>query len=130
MTTRYRRPDVRQEEDDLPWRRILLLAAAIITLLVMLVLWAASLLRGTQAELRPSGRFPERDLGPRGEVSGIQQRLFMEKTTGEAGPGTRINRNKRRDLSSFGWVDKERGVVSIPIDDAMELVAGEGGRPR
>jgi len=28
-------------------------------------------------------------------------------------------------LGSYGWVDKENGVVHIPIDRAMELMAAE-----
>jgi hypothetical protein len=31
-----------------------------------------------------------------------------------------------RTLNSFGWVDRNRGIVHIPIDRAMELVAKEG----
>ena len=29
-------------------------------------------------------------------------------------------------LSSYGWVDREAGVVRIPIDRAMDLVAERG----
>jgi hypothetical protein len=29
-------------------------------------------------------------------------------------------------LDSYGWVDKSRGIVRIPIERAMELVAKEG----
>ena len=29
-------------------------------------------------------------------------------------------------LHSYGWIDQEKGIVSIPIDRAMELVAQEG----
>ncbi|HVZ23631.1 MAG TPA: hypothetical protein VG871_21305 [Vicinamibacterales bacterium] len=31
-----------------------------------------------------------------------------------------------RTLNSYGWVDRSRGVVHIPIERAMELVAKEG----
>jgi hypothetical protein len=31
-----------------------------------------------------------------------------------------------RQLNSFGWVDKEHGVVHIPISDAMRKVAQDG----
>lgn len=29
-------------------------------------------------------------------------------------------------LHSYGWIDKERGIVRIPIEEAMELVAKQG----
>jgi hypothetical protein len=33
-------------------------------------------------------------------------------------------------LTSYGWVDREAGVVRVPIDRAMEmLLRGGGGRP-
>jgi hypothetical protein len=32
-------------------------------------------------------------------------------------------------LTSYGWVDQGTGVVHIPIDDAMRLVAERGGVP-
>ena len=33
-------------------------------------------------------------------------------------------------LNSYGWVDKENGVVHIPIDRAMELMVSEAGTPK
>jgi hypothetical protein len=29
-------------------------------------------------------------------------------------------------LNSYGWVDREKGIVRIPVDRAMEVVAKEG----
>lgn len=29
-------------------------------------------------------------------------------------------------LEGYGWVDRDKGLVSIPIEDAMKLVAGRG----
>jgi len=29
-------------------------------------------------------------------------------------------------LTSYAWVDKERGIVRIPVEDAMKLVAEQG----
>jgi hypothetical protein len=31
-------------------------------------------------------------------------------------------------LGTYGWVDKERGVVRIPIDEAMRLLVSRGVR--
>jgi hypothetical protein len=128
MMHRFRRPDVRQEEDTLPWARILLVAFAVIVIMVVLVLWAAAILRGREAVLRPSGSFPEKDIGPRREVSGVEERLFKRRSVGEEGAGQAENRRKREELSRFEWVDRERGFVRIPIEEAMELVAEEDGR--
>ena len=33
---------------------------------------------------------------------------------------------EERELSSYGWVDRERGIVRIPIDEAIDRLAAEG----
>ena len=31
-----------------------------------------------------------------------------------------------RELTSYGWIDRQRGIVRMPIESAMELLAKEG----
>ena len=38
----------------------------------------------------------------------------------------RYREEQRKDLDSFGWVDRPAGVVHIPIDEAMRIVAERG----
>ncbi|WP_437961693.1 hypothetical protein WME76_20015 [Sorangium sp. So ce119] len=128
MTSQYRRPDVRQEEDHLPWRRILAIAFAVIVIFATLGAWSWMILRGREAALRAGGRTMEhaRDgFQPRGVVAGVDQRIFRRQATGEEGLGKVLNRRKREELGRFGWADRERGIVQIPIEDAMGLVAEE-----
>lgn len=35
---------------------------------------------------------------------------------------------QREELAGYAWVDRERGIVRIPITDAMRLVAARGAR--
>jgi hypothetical protein len=45
-------------------------------------------------------------------------------------PGQRQIRVGREALSRWGWVDREQGIVSVPIEEAMHLVVQEGeGKP-
>ncbi|AUX44138.1 hypothetical protein SOCE26_056000 [Sorangium cellulosum] len=128
MTSHYRRPDVRQEDDLVPWRRILAIAFAVVTIFVILGLWSWMILRDREAELRPAGRRlqpPEEPAGARGVVAGVDRRIFVRRETGEEGLGTMLNRQKREELRRFGWADRSRGLVQIPIDDAMNLVVEE-----
>ncbi|WP_437720014.1 hypothetical protein [Sorangium sp. So ce861] len=128
MTTHYRRPDVHQEEDLLPWRRILAVAFAVIVIFVILGVWSWVLLRGREAELRPAGRSLARareGFVPRGVVAGVDQRVFQREAVGEEGFGKMLNRRKREELGRFGWADRGRGIVQIPIEDAMNLVVEE-----
>ncbi|XXX71936.1 hypothetical protein WMF30_30250 [Sorangium sp. So ce134] len=128
MTSHFRRPDVRQEEDLLPWRRILAVAFAVVVIFFILGIWSWTILRGREAELRPAGRTLERareGFEPRGVVAGVDQRLFQRRATGEEGLGTTLNRKKHEELGRFGWADRGRGIVQIPIEDAMNLVVEE-----
>ena len=46
-------------------------------------------------------------------------------------PNTRLEALRAQEaaaLGTYGWVDKEKGVVRVPIDRAMELVAQEAAR--
>lgn len=56
-------------------------------------------------------------------------------------PGPRLQANPREDLrdlqareakelSGYGWVDRAHGVVSIPIDNAIRIVAAHGIPPQ
>jgi hypothetical protein len=119
MTT-VRRPDVRQEDDAVPWRFISLVAAGVIAVAAFLIVWAWLILESRSAALRPSGAYPERDIKAIAPVSGVQQELF-----GGEGPGEALNRRRRSALERFEWVDRERGLVRVPIEEAMRRVAEE-----
>lgn len=41
----------------------------------------------------------------------------------------RLNAEQLEIINSYGWIDEQGGVAHIPIEQAMELVAGES-RPR
>jgi hypothetical protein len=114
-----------QEEDALPTRRVLLVLLALVILSIGCILYAAVLFRSSERTL---------DAGMRGRIPA--------RAPDEAGPippDRRLLREKRRfvdewrapqfeRLGRWGWVDRERGVVHMPIEKAMELVAKEGGR--
>jgi hypothetical protein len=120
---RYRRPEVRQEEDELPWGRVIGACAAVVVIGGVLTIWAWAALQAHEAALRPSGVFPEKDLGPRHEVGMVQQELF-----GGVRLGQDLFDAQRAELDRFGVVDRQRGIVSIPIDDAIDLLVKEGQR--
>ncbi len=47
----------------------------------------------------------------------------------QANPADTLNMMRRTEdsvLTSYGWLDKERGLVRIPIDRAMDIVAEKG----
>jgi hypothetical protein len=38
----------------------------------------------------------------------------------------RFKREQREALSGYGWVDQSKGLVRIPIDEAMRIIAARG----
>jgi hypothetical protein len=57
---------------------------------------------------------------PRGEVSNVRVDLFAPQ-----GPGQALKAEQQRRLSQYGWVDRQAGLVHVPIDVAMELELAE-----
>jgi hypothetical protein len=123
MNDKTHGPDVRQEEDVIPWGKVLLGFSVALALASAMGIAAWANLKSREAALRSSGIFPEEHLGPRRSVEEVQQDLF-----GEDGFGLALNRRKQRELSSFGWVDREKRLVRIPIDKAMDRVVEENRR--
>jgi protein SCO1/2 len=42
---------------------------------------------------------------------------------------TRVLSDKTRMLNEYAWVDRERGIARIPIEEAMKSIAGSAGPP-
>jgi hypothetical protein len=123
MSYRERHPEMHQEEDHVAWRGVVAFLGMVAVVSAALVAWTVSIVQGSFRALRPSGVFMEQALGPRHTVSRVREDLFAEQRRTEP-----LNARKRRELSSYGWVDRERGIVRIPIEQAIDLVAG-GKRP-
>jgi hypothetical protein len=120
MSYRDRHPDVLQEEDRIPAGPVLRAIAVVVIVSAILLVWTAQTVAASYADLRPSGRFPELALGPRRPVARVRQDLFSE--------GYTEGRAARRALDTFGWADRERRLVRVPIDVAVDLAA-EGVSP-
>jgi hypothetical protein len=111
---------VRQEEDRISSRTIVLVGAG--SLLVFLIAgWAAvAYLHVRQAEHGPVA--PAAEAG-KSKIGMVEQDFFDVSVRGQ-----RLDAAKRGRLAAWGWVDRDAGVVHMPIDRAMELVA-RGVRP-
>lgn len=110
------RTGVEQERDRVPAWGVYGFAVGLIGLLMAgaLVTWLADRGASVQSGWR-RGAAPVEDV-PR-EIQGVDQMLF-----GAHQPASGDWSAKRRDLSAYHWVDRERGLVQIPIERAMDLV--------
>jgi hypothetical protein len=72
----------------------------------------------------------------KGSISRVVTQADMDKAfkdngapmleTNERGQFRDFLMNQENQLNSYGWVDKDAGVVHIPIERAMELIAKQG----
>jgi hypothetical protein len=99
-------------------------AVGIGSLLVFLVASVVTVvhLRRQQAELNPDHPVMPAAAGQR-KIGMVEQQLFENANHAEATRRRQVER-----LGSWGWVDREKGVVHLPIDAAMELTL-RGERP-
>jgi hypothetical protein len=124
--------EVEFEQEDLGARPILIFLAA----LVIGCLLVALLLKGMYRYLDAYENRHEPIQNPMAQQSRADPRLVEPGDIAKF-PQPRLETNEtieinqfrlqeEQALNSYGWVDQEAGVVRIPIDRAMELVAQRG----
>lgn len=110
----FEHPELKQEDDRVP-------VARIAAMMVFVVLFSGALALAAyfddhvrEEHLRAHRqRAAENRIGP---PMSAPPRGFTR--TGE---GRALNARKRRELDAYGWADRARGLVRIPIERAMEL---------
>ena len=122
------RAPLHQEPEGTP--TLLIVAALLGTVCVGTLLVGAAylVLHEREGRLRPSRQFDEKGLYLRDRVSGVLQQPFEIPY---ARPSERAEQEEA--LHRFGWVDRRRGIVQIPIEEAMRMMVGgvapPGGGP-
>lgn len=124
MNDEPKNPELRQEEDVISWRLVLRGALAAFVMAAVLVFVAWRSVAASEQKFRPSGRFPEKALTERRQVSEVHQDLLESAP----GFGQLLDAKKQRELSTYGWVDREHRIARIPIDLAMDAVVEENRR--
>jgi hypothetical protein len=105
-----------QEPDRVPTRRLASLGLAGLLVFGVGAFWATTVQRGATGTVH-SDTAPRPELAGQREVGMVYQPRF-----GESIAKARDDEARRR-LSSAGWVDRDAGVVRIPIEQAMEIMA-------
>lgn len=113
-------PQVQSEEDRISTGKILAVGIASLLLFFFASVATSLFFRMRLGEHPPMPMPPE--LG-RSKIGMVEQQIFDKALR-----GTRDRAAREERLRSYGWVDQRRGVVHLPIDRAMELVA-QGVRP-
>lgn len=104
---------VSQERDQLPHRTLTGVGVGLVAATAVFVLVAWLLLRCTES---PGLAPPARDQPPPDEVNRMELTLFDTLPRPLSAYAV-----KRVWLRSYGWIDRDRGLVHIPIERAIEL---------
>lgn len=110
--------ELHQERDELPGKTVVGVIVGILVAIAIGVLAAAGLESCRTHQLGAlSPKMPHQPpnaMPPK--VNAIETRPFTEQALGLADRASALER-----LESYGWVDRERGVVHIPIGRAFGL---------
>ena len=117
-----RNPRVRHEPSDVNIRGIFGFGAAMLTagLVIYFVVWLLFTFLASEAAVPGSAQYPlaaneQTRLPPEPRLQSIPREDMKQ-----------LRAEERRTLTSYRWVDRNRGVVRIPIDDAMRLTLERG----
>ncbi|WPB77300.1 hypothetical protein KYC5002_51020 [Archangium violaceum] len=103
------------------WRVSGVLAGALI-IFTFFVVAAWAQLQRREKNLNPTGPSRPQQLG-KAEINIVNTGLFELDTRAEDEKA-----EQRKRLHGYGWVDRDAGVVHIPIERAIERVVGEQRR--
>jgi len=112
----------RPEDERLPFGVVAIAAVASLVLFAGAVLWARAILRDETRAALPRGEAPATQVG-QDEIGIVDQRMFELE-----GRAERLRREQLQHLGSYGWVDRDAGVIHIPISRAMDEVVSELAR--
>jgi hypothetical protein len=108
-------PDVGHEQSDVNIRAIVLFAVALLIAAIVIhigLYWLLEFYR-EESPVVTAPRAEEQVPPPRLQISPRAHLAEMRAA-------------QERELTTYGWVDKEKQTVRIPIDRAMELLAQRG----
>jgi hypothetical protein len=85
--------------------------------------WSTRIWRETRTRLEPNGPIaPGVEIG-KPEIGIVDQVPFETVRTAE-----RTRAEQMKQLQSYGWVDRDKGLVHVPIDKAIDQLVAEKGK--
>jgi len=116
------------DADAVDYGKVIGVGVASLVIFALSIWWAATIWHGAMNEVEAkSGRARPFDT-QRTEIGIVDQVPFSSDKR-----LPRWRRDRKAELEHYGWVDKTKGVVRIPIEAAMEKVAAgamPAGAPR
>ncbi len=115
---------LRQEEEGLPVVKVMivgLVSMIVFALAVLVTAWGMGHVQQTQWPQGPAVVNPTEV--ERLQTGMVKQDLFVLTKRAE-----QLKAEQLAQLQSYGWISRPHGIIHIPIDEAMQKVAG-GARP-
>jgi hypothetical protein len=115
------------EEERLPFGKVAAVGLAAVVLFSGAVVWTRHLLVEETRAALPQGEAPAPRVG-QDEIGIVDQKMFELESRAEV-----LRRQKLQRRDSYGWVDRDAGVIHIPIqramDDTVQELSRGGGKP-
>lgn len=108
------------DDDGIDIKKILVIGGGSLAVFALCAVIAFFILRSSNADYDAAGRPPEPKLIGKDEIGIIDNVEFDSDKRLD-----KWKKAKNDHLNSYGWVDRQKGVVRIPIDKAMDQVVAE-----
>jgi hypothetical protein len=103
-------------EDDINIKKIVAVGVVSLVVFALSAVVAHVILRGDEAELQRRGVAPMiRGMAQRDEVGIVDSVPFDADARLE-----RWRAEKAKAITSYGWVDRKKGLIHIPVEEAMK----------
>jgi hypothetical protein len=113
------------EPEVIAFGKVITVGVLSVVLFVIGSIWALKIRTVTEASMNPVGsRYTALPAGFGAEEQGIVDQVPFELNTWVA--KDRAEATAR--LKGYGWVDKQAGVIHLPIERAMDLVVAESAK--
>jgi hypothetical protein len=110
------------EGDGVDMPKILMVGVGSLTLFALSAIVAYFMLRYNRNEYDAQGRPPAPTMIGKPEIGIVDQPEFSNDNRLEE-----WKRAKQFRLNSYGWVDRKKEIIHIPIDKAIDQVVSEAG---
>jgi len=110
-----------QEPEGLSTRRVAAIAIFFAVLFFFAVLWSVRIFKTEERALAPQGTITVPAEIGKSEIGIVNQRLFELQLEAQQKKNEQL-----KWLNSYGWTDREKQIIHIPIDQAMDKLAAEG----